>query len=142
MGSSGGGGGNPAYLMMGGQPMPGLPIAGQGPGIDPFKYGKFQSFLPDIPSQADIEGGARAPSATGLTNEMFTYKGPDGSVADSGAAPGGATSADIQGLRDQLAQLIGQKAQGAGTGMFDPAEFQSFLRGGTGPFSSASHSIF
>ena len=109
MGSDGGGGGNPALLQMGGVPMGGLPIAGQGANIDPFKYGKFQNFLPDVPSQADFDAGARAPSAQGLTQEMFKYRGPDGSVDEGGGSPGGATGADIQGLRDQLAQLIGQK---------------------------------
>lgn len=112
--ASSGGSANPAYLQMGGQPMGGLPIAGSGNTVDPFKYGKFQNFLPDIPSQAEFDAGARAPSAQGLTQEMFQYKGPDGSV-DSGSAPGsgGITGNDVNALRDQLSQMLGLKAQNA-----------------------------
>ena len=74
MGSGGGGGsGNPALLMQNANPMQGLPIAGQGGGVgNPLEYGKFQSFLPDIPAEG------RAPSATGLRPDMFEYKSPTG----------------------------------------------------------------
>jgi hypothetical protein len=72
-------------------PMPNLPIAGSGSSVgDPFKYGKFQSFLPDIkPSGPN-------PSATGLRPEMFEYRAP-------GTAP--AAGDQIQQLRDELAKL-------------------------------------
>ena len=89
-----------------GPAIPNLPVAGADSTIgDPFKYGRFQNFLPDIQAEG------RNPSATGLRPDMFTYRGPDGS---SGPGPGMAAassggdanlSGQIQGLRDQLAQL-------------------------------------
>lgn len=104
MGSSGGGGGggNPQAMMQQADPMANIPIAGQGGGVNPQTYGQFQSFLPDIPAA----GGGPAPSATGLTNEMFTYRNPQGTAAPS----------DIEALRTQLAQMAAQQAMAQGRG--------------------------
>lgn len=102
MGSGGGGGGNPAALSQQSAPMAGLPIAGGAGGdIDPFDYGFFQNFLPNIPA----EGKGPAPSATGLTAEMFKYLSPSGNSPDAmknqlAAAVAGGTQGG--GLRDQL----------------------------------------
>jgi hypothetical protein len=106
MTSSGDSGGNPAALLQGGTPMPGLPIAGQGGGIgDPYQYGQFQNFLPDIPSEGP------APSATGLRPDMFQYKKPNGGV-----------DPQIQQLRDQLAALTGAGgASGTSGAAADPS---------------------
>jgi hypothetical protein len=94
-------------------PMPGLPVAGANSVVgDPYKYGKFQQFLPDDL----IHETGRNDNATGLRPDMFRYRGPGGEV-DGGAGPGavaagagagaggGDLSGQIQGLRDQLAQL-------------------------------------
>ena len=103
MGSSKGGGGNPAMLASQAAPMPGLPIAGKDSTIgNPFEYGKFQNFLPDIPG----EGEGPAPSATGLTKEMFLYKSPSG-VVEKSAGPG---ADEIQSLRDALAKMQEESA--------------------------------
>lgn len=109
MGSSGGGGGGGAgmmALMNQGRPMPGLPIAGSGANIDPYDYGKFQNFLPDIKAEGQND------MATGLRPDMFTYRSPSGKV-DPGMGD------QIQGLRDQLAALQASSQQnqfGAGGG--------------------------
>ena len=102
MGSSGGGSGNPALLAQAGVPMPGLPVAGKDSNIgDPYNYGKFQNFLPDIPAEG------RAPSATGLRPDMFKYRSPDGILdQNSGDSSGSAKSGDDNSqLRDLLAKL-------------------------------------
>ena len=101
MGSSGGGGGGGAgmmALMNQGKPMPGLPIAGAGANIDPYDYGKFQSFLPEPKAEGQND------MATGLRPDMFTYRSPSGKV-DPGMGD------QIQGLRDQLAALQATSAQ-------------------------------
>lgn len=103
MGSSKGGGGNPAALSMAAAPMPGLPIAGKDSTIgNPFEYGKFQNFLPDIPAA----GEGPAPSATGLTKEMFLYRSPSG-VVEKSAGPG---ADEISSLRDALAKMQEENA--------------------------------
>ena len=95
MGSGGGGGGDPSALQRTAAPAPGLPISGKDSTIgDPYEYGKFQSFLPDIPND-----GSAAPSAHGLQNDMFMYKSPSGVVAQSDQ------SGQINDLRDALAKL-------------------------------------
>ena len=109
MGSSGGDGGGYYPGMFGAAtPMPGLPIAGAGGTIgDPYEYGKFQNFLPDIKATGQND------MATGLRPEMFNYTKPN---------PGGGTLAgnslssasEIQGLRDQLAAIQAQMASGGG----------------------------
>ena len=99
MGSSGGGGGggNPQALMQQAAPMANIPIAGApGNNVTPQNYGNFQSFLPDIPAA----GGGPAPSATGLTNEMFTYKSPQGDVAPN----------EADALRNEIAKLMAAQA--------------------------------
>lgn len=123
MGSSGGGGGG-YFPGMGGaaSPIPDLPVAGKDSTIgDPYDYGKFQNFLPDIetdtlnPSTTDhplIQNSGVNPSATGLRPYMFDYKSPRSNVTQGpatggggGGGGGGASSSDIQDLRNQLAQL-------------------------------------
>jgi len=99
MGSSSDSAPNPANLSMGATPTPGLPVAGQGGGTgsDPFSYGKYQSFLPDI------TGEGPNPMATGLKPEMFDYKSPGGApppVLGGGEAPGAPNP-----LRDMLAKM-------------------------------------
>ena len=123
MGSSGGGGdgGMGMMALMGqGTPMPGLPIAGQGPGTDAFKYGQFQNFLPDPVAEGEN------PMATGLRPDMFKYRSPGG-VAAEGAGAGG--SDEIQALRDELAAL---KAGGAGGG---EGVFEGMVDGNSNPIS-------
>ena len=112
MGSSGGSA-NPAYLSQGGVPMPGLPIAGQGaPNDNPRNFGQFQEFLPQIApagtsgNQILPAGQGPAPSARGLTSEMFQYRSPQGAMA-----PG-----DADSLRQQLAALQQQVGSGGGGG--------------------------
>jgi len=97
MGSGGGGGGgNPAALYQNAAPMEGLPISGKESTIgSPWEYGEFQNFLPDIPEA----GKGPAPSATGLTSEMFKYKSPTGVVAQS------ETGNQINDLKNELAKL-------------------------------------
>ena len=114
MGSSGGGdsGMGLMALMNQGKPMPGLPIAGQGPGTNAFEYGQFQNFLPDPVAEGEN------PMATGLRPDMFKYRSPGGVVA-GGAGAGGGGSDDIQGLRNELAALqagLGQGIAPDGTG--------------------------
>src|SRR6187399_1568279 len=54
-------------------PMPGLPVAGKDNVVgDPYKYGKFQQFLPDDL----IHETGRNDNATGLRPDMFRYRGP------------------------------------------------------------------
>jgi hypothetical protein len=130
MASSGGGSGSDIASLIAmsqaAQPMQGLPIAGSNSATgDPYDYGKFQNFLPEIetptlnPSTTDhplIQNAGKNPSATGLRPYMFDYKSPRGNVVQGPpAAPagGGASSADIQGLRNQLSQLL---AGGGGGG--------------------------
>jgi hypothetical protein len=127
MGSDGGGGsGNPALLLQGGTPMPGLPVAGKDSNIgDPYDYGKFQNFLPDIPAEG------RAPSATGLRPDMFKYRSPSGIIdpgSNSGDSSGGSgdVTGQIKDLRDQLAKLT---AGGGGDGSGAP---QTMGMGGGG----------
>lgn len=92
---SGGGGGGPTPPPVA-QPISGVPIAGSGStSIDPYNYGQYQSFLPDIPKEGS------APSAMGLTSDMFRYAAPNDilnpatgtaaqpSVADSAPSAGG-----------------------------------------------------
>ena len=100
MGSSGGGssGAGMMALMNQGKAMPGLPIAGAGASIDPYEYGKFQNFLPEIKAEGQND------MATGLRPDMFTYRSPSGKV-DPGMGD------QIQGLRDQLAALQATSAQ-------------------------------
>ena len=94
-------------LMGQGTPMPGLPVAGTDDAVkNPFEYGKFQNFLPEIKAEGVND------MATGLRPDMFQYKSPSGVVAESGGSNNFA--ADIQGLRDELAKLKAQSAQPAG----------------------------
>jgi hypothetical protein len=93
MGSGGGGGGNPALLTQNAAPMGGLPIAGKDSNIgDPFNYGKFQNFLPDVPAD-----GSAMPLAHGLTANMFQYRSPNGTVASGGGGNTGNTLAANSG---------------------------------------------
>ena len=111
MGSSGGGSGNPALLMQNASPMPGLPVAGSDNATgDPYEYGRFQNFLPDIPAEG------RAPSAEGLRPDMFQYKSPKGVI-----------DPQVQGLRDELAKLKSTgTAASDGSGSYTP----KYLPGG------------
>jgi len=105
MSSSGGGDGGIGALlaMQAANPMPGLPVAGANSTIgDPYDYGKFQNFLPDIQAEG------QNPSATGLRPDMFVYRSPKGVVDQSDLG------SQITGLRNQLAQL--QAAGGPGGG--------------------------
>jgi len=82
MGSSGGGGSSdPSALMRTAAPMGGLPIAGQDStvGNNPYEYGQFQSFLPEIKAQG------QNPMATGLRPEMFQFNSPYGLGGGGGA---------------------------------------------------------
>jgi hypothetical protein len=102
MGSSGGDDGGLAAMMAmrAATPMPGLPIAGADSTIgDPYEYGKFQNFLPDIQAEG------KNPSATGLRPEMFQYRKPSGVV-----------DPEIEKLRNELAALKGASAAPAGGG--------------------------
>ena len=128
MGSSGGSA-NPMYLSQGGNPMPNLPIAGQGaPNDNPRNFGQFQEFLPQISPQGSSgyqimpAGQGPNPSATGLTSEMFQYRSPQGAVAPGGGggggSGGGANAGDIDSLRQQVAALQAQ----AGNGQFGAAD--------------------
>jgi hypothetical protein len=135
MGSSGGGTGNPAFLSQGGAPIPGLPIRGANNQIDPTNYGQYQEFLPTAGDpqwtgqlQIPKAGQGRAPSAQGLTAEMFQYRSPNGTTAvtptgggtgvtggtgtagtggSAGGASGGtgASNADIEAMKQQIAAL-------------------------------------
>jgi hypothetical protein len=123
MGSSGSS--DPRFLSQGGVPIPNLPIAGQGaPNDNPRNFGAFQEFLPEISPQGRSgyqilpAGQGPAPSARGLTAEMFQYRSPQGVVAPSGggaaaaAAGGGAGGGgDTDSLRQQLAALQSQVNQ-------------------------------
>jgi hypothetical protein len=102
MGSSGGGDDGMAAMMAmrAATPMPGLPIAGADSTTgDPYEYGKFQNFLPDVQAEG------KNPSATGLRPEMFQYKKPSGVV-----------DPEIEKLRNELAALKGSSAAPAGGG--------------------------
>lgn len=96
MGSSDDGGGDPSAQYQNNAPMPDLPVSGTGGSIDPYNYGSFQSFLPDIPPA----GRGPAPSATGLTSEMFQYRSPSGTLTPVG----GGDDAN----RGALAQIMGK----------------------------------
>jgi hypothetical protein len=141
MTSSGDSGGNPMALLSGGTPMPGLPIAGSNPTGDPYKYGQFQNFLPDV--QADGQN----PSATGLRPEMFDYKKPGGGTAgDTLGGGGGGGSGDIagqiQGLRDQLAKMqMGGGGGGQPATGYNPFDNTSpgWSTGGMTPGSSGAY---
>lgn len=133
MTSSDGGGANPAYLLMGGTPMPNLPIAGSPEAsIDPKTYGEFQSFLPDAPDA----GGGPAASATGLTKDMFDYRKPGamrdalaqvvaGGGAGAGAAGGGAGAgggdAGVAGDGGSQSGPVGQSGGTVGGGPYGAA---------------------
>ena len=98
MSSSGDDGGG-YFPGMGGAatPMPGLPVAGKDSVVgDPYKYGKFQQFLPDDL----IHETGRNDNATGLRPDMFRYRGPN-----EGSDP-----------RDELAKTIAAPACGGGGG--------------------------
>jgi hypothetical protein len=130
MGSSGGGDGGLSSLLMmqQGTPMPGLPVAGSANATgDPYEYGQFQNFLPDVKSEGPND------MATGLRPDMFQYKKPN---------PGGGT------MRDALAQavaggdagaLVGGTgaagSAGAGAGGASPVGTMG-LGGGGGPFAN------
>lgn len=127
MGSGGGGGGNPGALAQSGTPMPGIPQSnGGGSNIDPFNYGYFQSFLPEIPAA----GKGPAPSATGLTQEMFQYLSPQGQTPDqmkntlAGLVNGTNSTRGIDVLPSRLPQTIG--ANGTPNG---PAEMFNYGQG-------------
>ena len=99
MSSSGGddGGLSSLLAMQAAQPMPGLPVAGKDSTIgDPYEYGKFQNFLPDIKAEGQND------MATGLRPNMFNYTKPN---PGGGVLPGTSLSSanDIQGLRDKTA---------------------------------------
>jgi hypothetical protein len=80
-----------------------LPIAGKDSTIgDPYQYGKFQNFLPDIKDTGPND------MATGLRPGMFDYKSPGGGAAAGGAGGG-------NDLRNVLAAVAGG-AGGAGAG--------------------------
>jgi len=82
MGSGGGGGGDPSALQRTAAPAPGLPISGKDSTIgDPFDYGKFQSFLPNAPSEGPAD------TATGLKAPMFDYRSPS-QIMGGGGTPG------------------------------------------------------
>ena len=93
-------------------PMPGLPIAGANSTIgDPYEYGKFQNFLPDIKAEGQND------MATGLRPHMFNYTKPNpGGGVLPGTTLGDSGASDIQGLRDQLAALTAQISGGGGPG--------------------------
>jgi hypothetical protein len=102
--SSGGGSGSDIAsliaMQQAAQPMAGLPIAGKDSATgDPYDYGKFQNFLPDVKATGPND------SATGLRPDMFTYRGPDGASAS----------------RNALAQVISSPAAAAGPAPAAPA---------------------
>jgi len=106
MSSSGGddGGLSSLLAMQAAQPMPGLPVAGKDSTIgDPYEYGKFQNFLPDIKAEG------RNDNATGLRPEMFAYQKP---------VPGGGAG---NTLRDTLAQTVASGGASSGGGGGPPA---------------------
>jgi hypothetical protein len=103
MGSSDSGGYSGPIASAVGPPIPGLPVAGADSNIgDAYKYGKFQSFLPDLAASGPN------PMATGLRPEMLEYKSPGGGVQQGGGGGGGDT---IQALRTELAKVVAQQAQ-------------------------------
>lgn len=77
----GGSGGDAPYVPPNATPIAGVPIAGQGgtggggSNVNPYDYGMYQSFLPDIPAEG------MAPSAGGLTSDMFRYEAPSETLA-------------------------------------------------------------
>jgi len=134
--SSGGddGGGLAAMMAMrAATPMPGLPIAGADSTIgDPYEYGKFQNFLPDIQAEG------KNPSATGLRPEMFQYKKPSGVVDpeieklrnELAALKGGGAAAPAGGGNPQWAMMRAQMSpQDIATfqQQVSPAEFAAFM---------------
>ena len=125
MTSSGGGGGDGGGMMAlmrgGGTPMPGLPIAGSSDAnIDPYTYGQFQNFLPDIKAEGQND------MATGLRPDMFNYQKPGGGAVDAAGGGGGNVDGQIQELRDQLAKLQ------AGGGASQGPDYSGFMGGGGG----------
>jgi hypothetical protein len=151
MGSSDGGGGFNPLAFGAATPMPGLPVAGAGGTIgDPYEYGKFQNFLPDIKAEGVND------MATGLRPHMFNYTKPNpGGAAGnsltpgaSGAgapaaspvvqanlgAPGGGSPSDE--LRNQLAMLTQGGGRGDGGssnrwgGNYPPDPYSNPLGGG------------
>jgi hypothetical protein len=94
--------------------MPNVPIAGQGTPA-PQDQGLFQSFLPNIPAA----GQGPAPSATGLTSEMFKYRGPADILAGNGTA-GGATDPDAARAAAYARDPSLRGPGGAGGGAADP----------------------
>jgi hypothetical protein len=119
-------------------PMPGLPIAGADSTIgDPYEYGKFQNFLPDVQAEG------KNPSATGLRPEMFQYKKPSGVVdpeiqklrnelaalkGSSSAAPAGGGNPQWAALRAQMSPQDLQIFQS----QVSPAEFAAFMSATSG----------
>lgn len=116
MGSSDGGGGDPGMLSQNVQPMGGnIPVAGSdGAVTDPWSYGMFQNFLPQPPT----EQGGMMPPATGLTQDMFQYRPPNGGTGGplsvTSGMGGGGGGADAQ--RNALAMMMG----GGGGGGWNP----------------------
>lgn len=111
MGSSGGGDGGMGMMSLMGQgtPMPGLPIAGQGGGVNPREYGMFQNFLPE-----PLEEGQN-PMATGLRPDMLKFRSPNGvEAAGSGGGAGGNLAGEIEALRGELAKLTAGGGDGGG----------------------------
>jgi hypothetical protein len=109
MGSSGdSGGGGVMQMLNSNAPAGGLPIAGSGANVDPYNYGKYQNFLPDIKAEGPND------NATGLRPDMFKYRSPNGDVDQGGSGAGGQGN-QIQELRDMLAKLASQQ-NGFGNG--------------------------
>jgi hypothetical protein len=123
MGSSGGGDSGYYPGMFGNaEPMPGLPVAGQGSGVNAQEYGQFQSFLPEIQAEG------QNPMATGLRPDMFKYRSPTGVVAESN------TGNQIEELRGELAKLKAASEMGTknqfGAGQSGPGWQDPFAQGG------------
>ena len=121
MGSSdGGGGGNPGLLSQFAGKLGNLPVAGEeGTARDPYDYGKYQSFLPNISAEGPN------PMATGLRPSMFEYRSPKeilagngtegGGEGGGGTTLGGDTGKQTEDLRGELAKLTAARpAAGAG----------------------------
>jgi hypothetical protein len=114
MGSSGGGGSSdPSALYKTAAPMGDLPIAGKDSTIgNPFEYGQFQSFLPEIKAEGQND------MATGLRPDMFKYRSPTGVAAENGAG-GDSGSGGADAMRNVLAALT-SGAAGGGAGGDNP----------------------
>jgi hypothetical protein len=110
MGSSGGGddGMGMMALMGQGTPMPGLPIAGQGAGVDPTTYGKYQSFLPEPLAEGPN------PMATGLRPDMLKFRSP-GSSADASSGGGGDPNSP-EGMQARFLSNLRNEVGGGGGG--------------------------